>query len=225
MMRLTDVVKNLLIINVIMYFGTLFILGEPYQALELINNPNPESFNQWGRNILALFFPNSVYFQPYQVVTHMFMHGSTMHLFFNMFALYMFGPPLENYFGPKKFLAYYLLTGFGALILQLFVTYLSMTYFGASPYTANVPMLGASGAVFGLLAGFGTLFPETKLMLLFPPIPIKAKWFVLMYGAIELFLGLGSFNTGVAHFAHLGGAIFGFLLIQYWRKNGNLFNR
>jgi len=224
-MRITDVVKNLLIINVLMFIGTLFILGEAYDPMTLINQPDPELFNQWGKNILALFFPTSVYFQPYQLVTHMFMHGDMMHLFFNMFALYMFGPPLENYFGPKKFLLYYFLTGFGALILQLFVTYLSMEYFGASIYTANVPLLGASGAVFGLLAGFGTLFPETKLMLLIPPIPLKAKWFVLIYGAIELFLGLGNFNTGVAHFAHLGGAVFGFLLIKYWQKNSNLFNR
>jgi len=149
-----------------MFVGTLMILGEPYNPMELINNPDAESFNQWGRNILALFFPNSVYFQPYH-----------------------------------------------------------MEYFGASIYTANIPLLGASGAVFGLLAGFGTLFPDNKIMLLIPPIPLKAKWFVLIYGAIELFLGLGNFNTGVAHFAHLGGAVVGFLLIMYWRKNRNNFNR
>jgi len=227
MNRITDVVKNLLIINVLMYFGTMIIFGEssPSVMQDLINSPDAESFNQWGRNILALFFPTSVYFQPYQLVTHMFMHGSISHLFFNMFAVYMFGPPLENYFGPKRFLIFYLVAGFGALVLQLLVTYLEIEYLGGHPMSINVPMLGASGAVFGLLAGFGTLFPNTKLMLLFPPIPMKAKYFVIIYGAVELFLGLGNFNTGIAHFAHLGGGIIGFLLILYWRKNGNLLRR
>ncbi len=211
MMRLTDVVKNLLIINVVVYVMVSMLM------------PNL-------REYFVLFYPgNSEYFHPIQLVTHMFMHGSPTHLFFNMFALYMFGPPLENYFGAKKFLIFYLLSGFGAVALHMAVWYfeLSGLTVGTQAYY-NIFMgsvVGASGAVFGLLAGFGTLFPDTKLMLLFPPIPIKAKWFVLIYGAIELFLGVSNFNTGIAHFAHLGGAIFGFLLIQYWRKNGNLFNR
>jgi len=205
-MRLTDVVKNLLIINVVIYVVVAMIM------------PNL-------REYFVLFYPgNSEMFKPIQLVTHMFMHGSPTHLFFNMFALYMFGPPLENYFGPKKFLIFYLLCGFGAVALHMGVWYFELS--GLTPGTQayyNIflgSVVGASGAVFGLLAGFGTLFPDTKLMLLFPPIPIKAKWFVLLYGALELFLGVGNFNTGIAHFAHLGGAIFGFLLIQYWRKNG-----
>ena len=223
MLRVTDVVKNLLIINVLMYFGTMLILGDPRNDVmfQLINNPNAANFNDWGKYILAMFFPTSEYFAPYQIITHMFMHGSISHLFFNMFAVFMFGPPLENLWGPKRFLFFYLFTGFGALLLHLIVKYIEMEYMGASIFSANVPVLGASGAVFGILVGFGMNFPNTKLMLLFPPIPIKAKYFVAGYAVIELFLGLGNFNTGIAHFAHLGGAIFGFLLLLYWDKFGS----
>ena len=170
-----------------------------------------------------LFFPTSEYFRPFQIVTHMFMHGSLTHLFFNMFALFMFGPPLEMTWGPKRFLSFYLITGFGALALYLFTQYIEINYFGGHPMSINVPMLGASGAVFGLLAGYGTLFPNNTIQLLIPPIPLKAKYFVLIYAGIELFLGLGRFSTGIAHFAHLGGALFGFLLILYWRNQGNRF--
>jgi rhomboid family protein len=225
MLRLTDVVKNLLIINVLMYFGTLIILGEPREdiMLSLINQPNPNNFMDWGRNILAMFYPTSGYFAPYQIITHMFMHGSISHLFFNMFAVFMFGPPLENLWGPKRFLFFYLITGFGALFLHLFVKYIELNYMGANPLSINVPVLGASGAVFGLLVGFGMNFPNTKLMLLFPPIPMKAKYFVAGYAVLELFLGLGNFASGVAHFAHVGGALFGLLLILYWRKYGSRF--
>ena len=223
MLRITDVVKNLLIINVLMYFGTLMLLGEPRQDImhSLVNYPDAHHFMDWGMNILAMFYPTSDYFAPYQIITHMFMHGSISHLFFNMFAVFMFGPPLENLWGAKRFLFFYLFTGFGALILHLFVKYLELHYLGANPLPANVPVLGASGAVFGLLVGFGLNFPNTQLMLLFPPIPIRAKYFVAGYAVIELFLGLGNFNTGIAHFAHLGGALFGLLLILYWRKYGS----
>lgn len=197
---ITGVVKHLLAINVLMYFGTELIMGNP------------------DRLMLAMFFPTSHFFQPYQIVTHMFMHADIGHLFFNMFALFMFGPPLEQTFGPKRFLIFYLVTGFGALILYLLTQYLEVQYFGGDMRMLNTPMLGASGAVFGLLAGFGTLFPNSVIQLLIPPIPLKAKYFVLIYAGIELFLGLGRFSTGIAHFAHLGGALFGFLLIMYWRK-------
>ena len=223
MLRLTDVVKNLLIINVLMYFGTIFLLGEPpgEQMSNLINQPDSRNFYDWGKYILAMFYPTSEYFAPYQIITHMFMHGGLSHLFFNMFAVFMFGPPLENLWGPKRFLFFYLVTGFGALFLHLFVKYLEINYMGAHPLSVNVPVLGASGAVFGLLVGFGMNFPNTQLMLIFPPIPIKAKYFVAGYAVIELFLGLGNFNTGIAHFAHLGGALFGLLLILYWRRYGS----
>lgn len=205
MLRVTDVVKNLLIINVLMYFGTVMFMGNP------------------SRLMLAMFYPTSDYFAPYQIISHMFMHGGVTHLFFNMFALFMFGPPLENLWGPKRFLFFYLFTGFGALLLHLTVKYIELHYMGADPLSINVPVLGASGAVFGLLVGFGMNFPETKLMLLFPPIPIKAKYFVAGYAVIELFLGLGNFTAGIAHFAHVGGALFGLLLILYWRKYGSQF--
>lgn len=223
MVRITDVVKNLLIINVLMFFGTLLILGEPRGETmsNLVNYPESGSFMDWGKYILAMFYPTSDYFAPYQIITHMFMHGSISHLFFNMFAVFMFGPPLESLWGPKRFLYFYLFTGFGALILHLLVKFIEINYLGASPLSENVPVLGASGAVFGLLVGFGMNFPNTQLMLLFPPIPMKAKYFVAGYAVIELFLGLGHFDTGIAHFAHLGGALFGLLLILYWRKYGS----
>lgn len=217
--RITDVTKNLLIINVLMYFVTLLLMTEPSQTTvrALINGSGGE-LSDWGRLQLALFFPTSEYFRPFQLVTHMFMHDgrSFMHLFFNMYALYLFGQAIELVWGTKRFLFYYLFTGFGAAALHMLVTYLEIQYGGASPNRVNVPVLGASGAVFGLLTSYGLLFPNNVLQLLFPPIAMKAKYFVLIYAAIELFLGFSSFNTGVAHFAHLGGALSGFLLILIW---------
>ncbi len=221
MLRITDVVKHLLLMNVILFFGTQLALGDVgnMEANQLINADNSEYFWEWKRYILALFMPGSAYFQPYQIISHMFMHADITHLFFNMFAVFMFGPPLENLWGPKRFLIFYFVAGLGALILHLLVVYFEIHYFGANPLRANIPMLGASGAVFGLLAGFGMKFPNSTIMLLIPPIPMKAKYFVLIYAGLELFLGIGGFNTGVAHFAHLGGALFGFLLILFWRRS------
>lgn len=230
MPRVTEVVKYLLIINIVMYFGT-----------EMIGD---------STRILAMFYPLSDNFQPFQIVTHMFMHGSPSHLFFNMFALFMFGSALESFWGPKRFLFFYLATGLGAAALYSLTQYFEFQYLASSldpevierlKSGARTPgnyagktwytlygiwhgsVLGASGAVFGLLAGYGTLFPNNVIQLLIPPIPMKAKYFVLIYAAIELFLGMSSFNTGIAHFAHLGGALFGFLLIIYWRKKGSNF--
>lgn len=221
MFRVTEVVKHLLIINVLMYLGTM-LLGDPSHGttMDLVNERSTD-FSLWGRYRLAMFFPTSEYFRPFQVVTHMFMHADVGHLFFNMFAVFMFGPPLEATWGPKRFLFYYLLTGFGSVLLHNIVRGMEIYWFGESVFAANVPSLGASGAVFGLLVGYGMLFPENRIMLLFPPIPLKAKYFVLIYAGVELFMGLGNFNTGVAHYAHLGGALFGFLLIMYWRKFGS----
>lgn len=221
MFRVTEVVKHLLIINVLMYLGTM-LLGDPSHgtSIDLVNERLTD-FSLWGRYRLAMFFPTSDYFRPFQIVTHMFMHADIGHLFFNMFAVFMFGPPLEATWGAKRFLFYYLLTGFGSVLLHTLVRGLEIYWFGESMFAANVPSLGASGAVFGLLVGYGMLFPDNRIMLLFPPIPLKAKYFVLIYAAVELFMGLGNFNTGVAHYAHLGGALFGFLLILYWRKFGS----
>lgn len=205
--------------------------------------------------ILGLHYPSSSAFRPYQLITYMFMHGSFMHLFFNMFALWMFGNTLENYWGSKRFLIYYMVTGLGAALIQFLVTYLRLAdlYEQVSPELlemiatqgaellqtnrnfidpaaaqinamVNSPMVGASGAVFGILLAFGMLFPDTLLYIYFA-IPIKAKWFVILYGALELFSGIAN-NEGdnVAHFAHLGGMLFGFILIKYWQKSSNRFH-
>ncbi len=193
---LTDVVKSLIIINVMMFIGTQ-IAGNEIKYM------------------LAVFYPTSEYFQPYQLITHMFMHANVAHIFFNMYGLFMFGVPLEQRFGPKKFLTYYLLTGFGALFLYMVIMYIQINQMGMV-IDINTPMLGASGAIFGLLAGFGVLFANHTIRLLIPPIPMKAKYFVLIFGVLELYLAFSGRNTGVAHFAHIGGAITGFLIMAQW---------
>ncbi len=229
------VVKNLLIINVLLLLAT-YVVGTAFQV-NLIEE-------------LGLYFPASGKFHPYQIVTHMFMHGGWFHLFFNMFALWMFGRVLESVWGPKRFFLYYVITGLGAAGFHLLVNYINyksltnslsqeeiriiieqgrqMTRFPNVEMRdlavlLNTPTVGASGAVFGVLLGFGMLFPNTRLMLLFPPIPIKAKYLVIGYGALELYLGLTQPGSNIAHFAHLGGMVFGFFLIKYWNKKGDSF--
>ncbi|KAB7770057.1 rhomboid family intramembrane serine protease [Xanthomonas maliensis] len=147
-------------------------------------------------------------FMPWQLLTYAFLHGSFNHLFFNMLALFMFGAPLEQTWGPKRFLSYYLVCVAGAGVCQLLVAWLTQ---------GGAPVLGASGGVFGLLLAYGMLFPNQRVMLLFPPIPMKARTFVIVFGAIELLLGATGWQPGVAHFAHLGGMLFGWLMIRYWR--------
>jgi len=199
--------------------------------------------------ILGLYFPKSESFKPLQILTHMFMHAGFWHLFFNMYALFMFGQVLENVWGPKRFLIYYLVCGLGAalvhesviafeynnLVKQLSLEQVQTVLSdGASLLSRNrgfsdptmqklqillnTPTVGASGAVFGILLAFGMLFPNTQLMLLFPPVPIKAKYFVLAYGGIELYLAFAQPGSNIAHAAHLGGMLFGYILIRYWRK-------
>ncbi len=143
------------------------------------------------------------HFYPWQLISYMFLHGNFSHLLFNLFALWMFGQQIEAEWGTKRFVTYYFLTGIGAALLHLLVS-LS-------------PVIGASGGVFGILLAYGMLFPNREIMLLIPPIPLKAKYLVIGYGALELFNGVTSLNSGVAHFAHLGGMIAGFLLIRYWK--------
>jgi membrane associated rhomboid family serine protease len=219
-MYITDVVKHLLIINVLAYLGTQ-LMGEPNNEMMQALVAGEESrLSDWGRLQLAVFYPTSEFFRPYQIVTYMFMHGNLPHILFNMFALYMFGSSVESLWGPKRFLFYYFFTGVGALVLQLIVQTIELKN-GAPGYIVNIPMLGASGAVFGILAAYGMQFPNNIIQLLFPPISMKAKYFVLIYAALEIGLGLSPFSTGVAHFAHVGGALFGALLILYWRKSGN----
>jgi len=149
-------------------------------------------------------------FRPWQLITYSFLHGSSAHLFFNMLALYMFGSDLERLFGERRYIAYYGACVIAAAIAQLAVA----TFSGSPPY----PTLGASGGVFGLLLAFGLYFPRRTVMLLFPPIPMPAWLFVTLYGVIELFLGVTGTQAGVAHFAHLGGMLGGYVLIRYWRS-------
>ena len=266
------VVKNLLIINGLFFLATFAFQN---QGIDLADR-------------LGLHFPLADKFEPYQLITYMFMHGSLMHIFFNMFALWMFGNTLENYWGPKRFLTYYIITGIGAAVCHYTVVYFQiqptldvvnayitnpspdafqafvssehlkftsvemLDQFKASATAydnavglgnfseainisvdymqsyktdfLNAPVVvGASGSVFGILLAFGMLFPNTMLYIYFA-IPMKAKWFVVLYGAIELFSGIANRpSDNVAHFAHLGGMLFGFILIKYWQKKNKHF--
>ena len=206
-------VKNLIIINVLVWIAQLI-------------------FDKQGSDLtgkLALYPVQHPYFEPYQIATHMFTHHPTMifHLAFNMFGLWMFGRILENVWGPKKFLTFYVLSGLGAALLHLTVLYFEYTpfweaYGALSPsdqaYLHYSHTVGASGAVFGCLAAFGYLFPNSLIYVYFL-VPIKAKWFVMIYAGMELFLGVrNSAGDNVAHWAHLGGALVGFLLVLYWNR-------
>lgn len=262
MMNMTPVVKQLLIINIIFFIGAWLV-------------PVSDQF-------FALFFPESDFFQFWQPLTHMFMHGNILHIAFNMFAMVSFGSALEHFWGGKKFLFFYISCGLGAALLQIGVNYLQFQQaleparglglsdatlhqilnidfsdgvsfrsdlffeqikpilekagvtnlgedafkglFNAAAIT-QIPMVGASGAVYGLLVAFAFMFPNAELALMFIPIPIKAKYFVPGILALDLFLGFkgdslfGSGGTGIAHFAHIGGAIVGYFMMWYWKKN------
>ena len=202
-----SVVLNLIIINAIMLLATS-LLPDPV-VNKIISN-------------LALFNVESPLFHSYQVVTYMFLHGGFSHLFFNMFALWMFGRTLEYELGSKRFLIYYMVCGIGAAILQLLVGWLEFHFGGAGVVALFAPTVGASGAIFGLLLAFGVLHPNATIMLLIPPIPLKAKWFVIIYGVIELFFGMSGRMDNVAHFAHLGRMLWGFLLLYYWKHKGSI---
>lgn len=214
--NMPPVVKNLLLINVIMYVITMITGNFMY-----------ENF--------ALFYFKSPFFKPYQLVTHMFMHGGFAHIFFNMYTLFIFGGVLERVWGSQKFLLYYFVTGIGAALLHLGVMYLQLQGYIADIQDGNLyaqaniqallttPTVGASGAIYGLLLAYGMLFPNNVMQLIFPPVALKAKWFVLIFGALELLLGLSGRGGNVAHFAHLGGMIFGFFLIMYWKKNNRMY--
>lgn len=205
MIRLTDVVKQLLIIN-----GILFLISRL---------PLYQYFPD-----LALYYPGSVAFRPYQIVTHMFMHGNLSHLFFNMFMLATFGPMLEALWGSKRFLFFYLFCGIGAILIHLLFWYIEISGLDAFQYSMYMQqsgsVVGASGALFGILVAYGMYFPNQQLMLLFPPIPMKAIYLVIFAIVLELVMVAQGAQTHIAHFAHLGGALFGFLIIMYWRKFG-----
>ncbi len=235
------VVKNLLIINGLFFLATISLAGA-FQ-LDLIRT-------------LGLHMPGSPNFEPYQFISHMFMHANFNHIFFNMFALWMFGTAIENLMGSRRFLIYYLITGFGAAILHLGVNYVEVLglrnelvaaglspaelrqYVESPPHSVRadiagtlasyirkflIPTVGASGAVFGILLAFGMFFPNSYIYLFFA-IPIKAKYFVMAYGALELYFGFANRpGDNIAHFAHLGGMLFGYLLITYWRRKRQIF--
>jgi membrane associated rhomboid family serine protease len=192
-----EVTRNIIAINVLLFVATIYSGDTMYEYL-------------------ALFNYKSNYFHGWQMITHMFMHGSFTHLLFNMFGLYMFGSRLEQMWGAKRFINFYLITGLGAALLHTLVQDYEITQ---GLISVNQPTVGASGALFGILVAFAMYWPNTQLFLMFIPVPIKAKWAVIGYAAFELFAGISGFQAGVAHFAHLGGALFGFILVQYWNKN------
>lgn len=221
MNNLPTVTKNLLIINVLCFFGML--VAKRY-GIDV-------------ENLLGLHFFLASDFNLSQLISYMFMHANFQHIFFNMFAVWMFGRVLEQVWGPRRFLTYYLICGIGAGLIQELVQYLEYAFILSNYDSVNlgiaggiIPMeeylnmmttVGASGAVYGILLAFGMLFPNSQMFIFPLPFPIKAKYFVIGYAVLELFLGLGG-GDGVAHFAHLGGMLFGLILIIYWRKkNGN----
>jgi membrane associated rhomboid family serine protease len=227
---LPPIVKNLIIINVLVFVAQLtlkqFEITErfslyplmPAELLEIAKS-SPGMQPYYG-------------FQPYQIATHMFSHspGSFFHILFNMFALWMFGKILENVWGPKRFLFFYLACGVGAAACHLAIQYFRCEALldalnANSPNISSLtgalsPALGASGAVMGIMAAFAFLFPNTEMFIMFIPMPVKAKWAVLGYIAIDLLGGLGVYNDNVAHFAHLGGALTGFIIVLIWNKTG-----
>ena len=213
MFRIPTITKNLLIINVLMFFATWVFAR---RGVDL-------------NDLLGLHFFLASDFGIYQLVTYMFMHAGFTHLFFNMFSLWMFGCVVENVWGPKKFLFYYMACGVGAGLLQM-VAQFGEFYLLASEQLPGFARnssavlnlwttVGASGAVYGILLAFGMLFPEQRMFIFPLPVPIKAKWFVCIFVAIELFSALGTSGSNVAHFAHLGGMLFGYIMIRYWRDN------
>jgi membrane associated rhomboid family serine protease len=219
--NLTPVVKNLLIINLICFLPFVILSDNNYNDLIVKN--------------FGAFYFNSPYFRVWQILTYMFLHGGWQHILFNMFALFSFGPILEYSIGPKRFLNLYLICGIGAIILQMIVQALEVhamigsftaPHFSlADPLVPDKlkaiyygPVVGASGAIFGLLVAFGMLFPNMELMMLFVPVPVKAKYLIVVYILIEVYLGFSQYaGDSVAHFAHLGGALLGFILIKVWR--------
>ena len=240
-MNVTETVKQLLIINILFFVGTL-IVGDPaYQ-------------------MLAMYFPENQAFYGWQIISHMFMHGGFMHIFFNMFALYSFGSALEHFWGGKKFLFFYISCGLGAALLHTGINYYYFndavsilgengfkkseilqllnegkintqwqTILSASEYQNFISafagtVVGASGAIYGVIVAFAFMFPNAELALMFIPVPIKAKYFVPGLVLVDLYLGVSGQSifggsSGIAHFAHVGGALCGFLIMWYWKKN------
>lgn len=235
--NIPDVTKNLLIINVLFFLATILL---QQQGVHLSRH-------------LGMYYPSSQFFAPYQIVTHFFMHSSFSHLLFNMIGLVVIGSHLERYWGKKRFFIFYFVTALGAAFLYLLVHAIELYYQtgaffpeifvenvhsvgnGMIQWTSSfrpiaasnhyvVPTVGASGAIYGLLAAFALLFPNTEFQLLFPPVKIKAKWIALILMGLALYQGYeNNPDDSVAHFAHLGGMLFGFIMIRLWRKDRNNF--
>ena len=197
--------RSIIIINalvmVMVYLKTELMYGAfslyPYELWD---------FSSWGE---------PVWYRPWTFVTYMFLHGDFFHLFFNMYALFLFGSVLERVWGTKKFLFYYFATGVGAGLIHIGVQYMTGDVY---------PTIGASGAIFGLLIAYAMLYPNAIMGLIFPPVTMKAKWFVLIYAALELLLGVSGAQSGVAHFAHLGGLVVGLIIMLYWKKTRRLYS-
>jgi membrane associated rhomboid family serine protease len=199
---LTPVVQWLLLINGLLFLGQQFYFGPLVYWLAL-----------WPQGLLGDgLTAGGPQFWPWQLLTYGFLHAGMLHIVLNMYALWLFGSRLEYLWGGRRFAAYYLACVVGAALVQLVVSEVNLAQGGVA-----YPVLGASGGVFGILLAFGLTFPETRLMLLIPPIPIKAKWFVLIYGVIELVAGVTGTLEGIAHFAHLGGMLTGLILLYRWR--------
>ena len=210
--------KNIIIINALVMVMTYLNQGFMYETF-------------------ALFYPTSPFFRIWQPVTHMFMHGGFWHLFFNMYTLYFFGRVLEERWGAKKFLVFYFVTGLGAALIHTGVEWIQVHHWMGQVAEGSImaqnkihmlkmtPTVGASGAIYGVLMGFAMLYPDAIMSLVLPPVSMKAKWFVLIFGGIELLTGVTGVGGGIAHFAHLGGLIFGYLLIMYWKKKRTLYGR
>ena len=217
MMQMPPVTQNLIIINALCWLATLVLAHAKKDLIDLA----------------GLHFPGTHSFHWFQPITYMFLHDthSFAHIFFNMFAVFMFGRSIEATWGPRRYLIFYLVSGIGAALVQEAVWYFQIQAVAANygfsvmqmvamnPSANQLVTIGASGAVFGVLLAFGMLFPDVPLYVMFVPIPIKAKYFVIFYGLVELFMGVANFRgDNVAHFAHLGGMLFGLLMILYWRK-------
>jgi membrane associated rhomboid family serine protease len=240
MRNVTETVKQLIIINILFFIGTQVVGDGAYK-------------------MLAMYFPENAGFQYWQTITHMFMHGGYMHIFFNMFALYSFGSALESIWGSKKFLFFYISCGLGAALLHTGINYyyfseginilaengfskaevlqllnegkintqwqeiMTVSQFGDFTSAFLGTVVGASGAIYGVIVAFAFMFPNAELALLFIPVPIKAKYFVPGLVLVDLYLGISGQSIfgggGIAHFAHVGGALFGFLIMWYWKKN------
>ena len=227
MRRIPVITKNLLIINILAFIAMYFLKTVPLSGGGVIDL----------NDIFGLHFCLSPHFHLYQLFTYMFMHANIEHIFFNMFALWMFGCVVENVWGAKKFLFYYIVCGVGAGLIQEIAQLGSFCMicgeqipnfkisqmFEVARNSASVINLwttvGASGAIYAILLAFGMIFPEERIFIFPLPIPIKAKWFVIIYAAIELFSALATTGDNVAHLAHLGGMIFGYFLIRYWQKH------